>query len=242
MTRKVIAAGLLSMTLALMAGCGGAKNAGDSTQTKPPAEAEQTQPGQSQPSPPQTGQPQTGQNEPAAAGTQYQIVGAESTASYSVHEQFLDQNVNGTAVGKTAGITGALVLDGGKLQPSTVKVDLQALKSDKAQRDKRLKTQGLEIDKYPTAEFTITGAEGAAPTFADGQEVAFKLAGKLKLHGTEKPVVWDAKGKLEGGSFHLTGLIKFKMGEFNIEPPNVLNLISVDDNVQLDVDLMAKQS
>jgi polyisoprenoid-binding protein YceI len=229
MTRKVMAAGLLTVSLAVLAGCGGAKNAGDSSQPKPAAETSQT------------GQPPTGQPQPAKGGTQYQIVGAESTASYTVHEKFLDKDLSGTAVGKSSGITGTLVIDGGKLQPSTVTVDLKKLQSDKAQRDKRLQTQGLEIEKYPTAEFAITGAEGAAPTFADGQEVGFKLAGKLKLHGTEKPVVWDAKGKLQGGAFHLTGLIKFKMGEFNMEPPNVLNLISVDDNVQLDVDLTAKQ-
>lgn len=176
-----------------------------------------------------------------AKGDRYAIVAQESVASYSVREKFLKENLDATAVGKTSSIQGELVLDGGAIQPSTVRVDLTTLKSDKSMRDNKLKSIGLETEKYPTAEFTITGAEGQAPVLTEGKEVAFKLAGSMKLHGTEKPLVFDAKALLQGDTVKVSATTQFKMELFNIQPPNILNLISVDDNVKLDIQVVGKK-
>lgn len=183
---------------------------------------------------------------PAPAGTQasgeasgsYVISNQDSTASYSVQEKFLQQNLPNLAVGKTSAVKGELVLEKGAIKPSTVTVDVSSLKSDKAQRDRVLKERALESAKYPEATFTITGMEGAQAIGA-GQETAFKLKGTLKVHGVEKAVLWDAKGLLVGNTLKLTATLTFAMSDFQIEPPNVLNVVSVDDKVQLDVSLVA---
>jgi polyisoprenoid-binding protein YceI len=226
MTRKMVAAAVLASALALLAGCGG----------KAPQQAQPVQ--ASQPAPQQVQPVQASQ--PAQVGGPYQIVAAESHAQYSVHEKFLDKNLPNVAVGKTTALQGALVLADGKLQPSTVTVDVSTLKSDSDKRDGRVKKQALETDKFPTAEFTITGVDGVQ-AFPEGQEVSLKLAGKLKIHGVEKPWTWDAKGLMQGGTFKLTATTSFKMSEFGITPPNIINLIAVDDSAQLDVAIVAKK-
>jgi polyisoprenoid-binding protein YceI len=219
MNIKLFAVGLLAA--ALIAGCGGAKQETTGSQ---PAPASQTTP-----APAATG----------ATGT-YTVTG-ESTAQYTVTEKFANQQLPSPAIGKTSAITGELVLENGTFLPSTVTVDVKSLASDKSKRDQELQTRGLESAKYPTAEFRITGVDGTAPVFAEGQETAFKLKGALKLHGVEKAMVWDAKAKLQGDTLTLTATIKFVMGDFQIVPPDVLGLLTVDPNVQLDVNLAAKK-
>lgn len=219
MKGKLLLVGLLAA--AVMAGCGGKKD--EST----PAAA-----------------PQQQSNTPAPAGNaadgKFTVVQAESNAQYSVKEVFLADSLNNTAVGKTNVITGDLVLSKGVIQPSKIVVDVTTLKSDKPQRDNKIKTTGLETDKFKTAEFSITGVEGTAPAIG-ATEASFKLKGKLLVHGVEKDVVWDAKWKLDGDKVKLDATVTFTMADFNITPPNILNMIKVDENVQLDVSLVAKK-
>ena len=224
MTWKTVAVGLLAA--ALVVGCGGAKK----EETQPTAAA-----------PAQASAPAANSGASAAADGKFTVSGAESSAQYSVKEKFANQELPNTAVGKTSAVTGELVLEKGALKPSKVTVDLKTLKSDQAKRDNALQKRGLEIEKYPTAEFTIIGIDGATPTWAEGQEVAFKLKGTLKVHGVEKEVAWDAKGKLQGGALLLDATVKFALTDFKIEPPSVLGMLTVDDNVQLDVHLVAKK-
>ncbi|HYG58163.1 MAG TPA: YceI family protein [Symbiobacteriaceae bacterium] len=224
---SLLLAGVLA--LALVAGCGG--------QAKPDAPAAATPPKTEQTAPPAG----TGSEKPADANGTFAITAQESVASYAVKEKFLQQNLNGEAVGKTSVINGTLVLTGGSFSTSKVTVDVSTLKSDKEKRDDVLKTRALETAKYPTAEFEVTGVEGPAPAFAEGRETAFKLKGNLTVHGVTKPVIWEAAATLTGTTLNLKAKIGFKMSEFAIEPPNVLNLISVDDTVQLTVDLKASK-
>lgn len=234
MKRRWLTVGVLALSLALAAGCGAGRNqgtAGGGAQAVQEQGASAVGAG-------------GGGAAPAAAevkGDRYKVVPEESTASYSVQEKFLERNLDAVAVGRTSAISGELVLNGGLLQASTVTVDLKTLKSDQSRRDQRLKTTGLETDKYPTAEFTITEVAGEAAALAAGQEVSFKLTGQMKLHGVAKPWTWDAKAKMEGEILRLTATTTFNMNEFGIEPPNVLNLISVNDQVQLDVSITAKK-
>ncbi|HEY3365643.1 MAG TPA: YceI family protein [Symbiobacteriaceae bacterium] len=217
----------MAAALLAVAGCGG----GGASNTKTAAAPTPAPQGTEQPAP--AGKP--------AQGSRYAVVPEESATSYSVHEQFLQRNLAQVAVGKTSVIKGDLVLDGGSFKPSTVTVDMRTLQSPESKRDQVLHGEALESDKFPMAEFNIIGVEGTAPTLAAGGPVPFKLTGTMKLHGVEKPVTFDSKAQLQGDTLTLDGTVQFKMPEFGIKPPNRLNIISVDENVQLDVHLTAKK-
>jgi len=220
MKGKLLLVGLLAT--AVLAGCSGKK-----AETEPAAA-----PVQQQNAP-------AAQSGSAATG-KYTIVQGESNAQYAVKETFLIQSLNSTAIGKTSAITGDLVFDKGAIQPSTIVVDVTKLKSDKEQRDGKLKGIGLQTDTFGTAQFAITGVEGTAPAIG-ANEANFKLKGNLTVHGVEKPVVWDAKAMLMGDKVMLNATITFKMADFGIEPPNILNTIKVEEDVKLDVSLVGKQ-
>jgi polyisoprenoid-binding protein YceI len=218
------------LALALIAGCGGGKQQNGAAAPVAGAQA---------PAP-------AGGGGPVASGTpangKYVVAKDQSSAQYQVHEIFLTEKLNGTAIGKTNAIDGELVFKNGAIQPSKVTVDLTKLKSDKARRDDTIKTRGLQTSKYPTAEFTITGVEGNVDAVAEGKEVPLKLKGNLKLHGVEKPVVWDGKASMTGGVVQLSATVQFVFKDFGMEPPSILNMISVDEKIQLDVLLVARNA
>jgi polyisoprenoid-binding protein YceI len=215
------------LAMALAAGCAGGKQQnGGSTPVaaQPPAGTS------SAASQVQAGTP--------ADGT-YTVAKDQSSAWYSVHEVFLDKKVNATAVGKTSAIEGQLVFQKGAIQPSKVTVDVRSLKSDQDRRDNIIKTRALESSKYPTAEFSVTGVDGNTEALAEGKTVPLKLKGNLLVHGVAKPVVWDGTATMQNGAIHLTANVAFVFKDFGMEPPNILNLISVDEHIRLDVDLTA---
>lgn len=166
-------------------------------------------------------------------GTEYHVVTDQSEASYAVGETFLGQNRDVTAIGKTQAITGAIVVHDGVIQPSVVEVDLTTLQTDEPKRDKRVQ-ETLDTANHPKATFSITGAEGN-PVLKPGEETAVKLQGTMRIKGVEKPLTFDARVKLDGDRLLLTASTEFAMTDFGVEPPNVLNMIAVQDKVKVEV-------
>ncbi len=180
----------------------------------------------------------------AAAGSvgngTFTIDDASSTASYTAHETFLQQNSPFTPVGKSSAITGTLVLQNGKIGPSTVTVDLRTLRTDNAMRDRHIQQDPLQTGTYPSAVFAITGVQGSAPQITSGDPVSLKLTGNMTIHGATKPMVWDAKVDLEGGDLHLTGSTSFNLPDFGMQPPDIPGFVSVKPGIELSVDFTAK--
>lgn len=237
---RLIAAAALAAIL-VVAGCSGAKQ-----QNQAPAPAptvQETKPADAKPADAKpAAEPADAKPATAQAGSRYAVVASESKATYTVKEKFANRELPNDAVGSTSAFQGELVLENGAVRASKVTVDLRTLKSDQDRRDNRLKTDGLESNKYPFAEFTLTGMEGIQALPADGKEASFKLKGTMKIHGTEKPMVFDAKGQLQGDMVKLITSVKFNMKDFAIVPPSIAGMLTVDENVKLDVQVVAKKS
>ena len=149
------------------------------------------------------------------------------------------------ALGKTNAVTGELQvsLDGkpsGKVTKITV--DLRTLTSDQSRRDNRIRTQWLESEKYPFAEFTSTDAQGIPDSYTEGQEVNFKLTGDMKIRDVTKPVTFDVKGKLEGDTITGSATSKILMKDFGFDPPSVAGMLTVDDGVTVTINFTAKEA
>src|SRR6266702_6337907 len=123
----------------------------------------------------------------------FQIVPAQTTASYSVYENLIFQNKpNNDAIGTTHSVQGSFRIRTGAsplVASMNITVDLSTLQSDAQRRDNFIKQNSLQTDTYPNATFVSVSTQGLPSSYTDGQTVHFQLTGNLTMHGkTNKEV------------------------------------------------------
>jgi polyisoprenoid-binding protein YceI len=118
-----------------------------------------------------------------------------------------------------------------------VDVDVTQLKSDKSQRDNRIRTDGLETDTYRTASFELTTPIDLGSVPAAGAEVAVQAIGNLTLHGVTRPTTFDLRARWNGETIDVAGSTEVVMADYQINPPNVGGFVSVDDHGTVELQL-----
>jgi len=179
----------------------------------------------------------------AATGvTLFTIVPDQSEASYTVNEKFANLPFPSDAVGKTNQVQGQIALgpDGKVVDGGKITVNVMSLTSDRIQRDSFIRMNSLESNKYPDAVLVITGAEGLNGPLS-GTPTNFKLNGQMTLHGVTKPLTFDTIATLTGDTINGTATVVFKMGDFNIMPPQVA-ILTTSDVVKLEIKINAKKA
>ena len=63
------------------------------------------------------------------------------------------------------------------------------------------------------------------------------MTGDLTVRDVTKPVTWDVTGTIENGQATGTATTSFTFSEFNLTQPRVPVVLSVEDNIKLEVDL-----
>jgi polyisoprenoid-binding protein YceI len=184
-----------------------------------------------------------GAAQPASGTRTFRIVPAQTEASYEVQEQFLDRNLPNKAIGKTSDVEGEFQFssDGKPTgQVTKITVDLRTLTSDSGMRDRRIRQQWLESNKYPFAEFISTGVEGVPESYSAGQQVSFKLLGNMTIRDVTRPVAFDVTGELDGETVTGTATTQILMKDFGFDPPSVAGILTVQDGVSITVNFTAK--
>jgi polyisoprenoid-binding protein YceI len=183
---------------------------------------------------------------PAASGPltgpRFRIVAEQSEALYRARETFVSQPGPSDAVGRTRSIQGELQLasDGILLgQVTSVRVDLRTLVSDQARRDSFIRQNTLKTNQYPFAELRSTAPAGPA-LFRPGEEATFQIPTSMTVHGTERPVLWDARARLDGDTITCSASARIKLTDFGMEPPR-LAILSVEDEMTWQIDLVAER-
>jgi polyisoprenoid-binding protein YceI len=176
----------------------------------------------------------------------FQIVPQASEASYAVEEEFFNRAVRFvTAIGRTSTIEGEfnLTIEGNQIQlgENGFVVDLRTLTSDSGQRDRRIRSEWLESNTYPWAEFRATEVRGFPAVAAEGQDVEFELAGDMTIREVTQPLVFDTTARLEGDILTATAVTYMYMRDFGFEPPNILGMLTVTDGVTVTVELTAQE-
>ncbi|MBI5285803.1 MAG: YceI family protein [Chloroflexi bacterium] len=178
-------------------------------------------------------------------GLAFNVIPERSEAAYFADEKLASLPLPSTAKGVTKDIEGVFYLaaDGLTLdpsRPSQFTVNLKTLKSDKDMRDGRVQGQGLETEKYPTATFTVTKVTGYDAAKPAGEEQTLQLTGAMDLHGVQKELTWEAKARREGNVITALATVNFKYADFNIPVLNIAGIVSVQDNVTLQVQIVAQ--
>src|SRR6266705_6573963 len=170
----------------------------------------------------------TGTPIPSTGLQTFQIVPAQTTASYSVYENLIFQNKpNNDAIGTTHSVQGSFHIRTGTsplIAAMNVTVDLRTVQTDAAMRDRYVRQHALETDTYPYATFISVSTQGLPVSYSDGQTVHFQLIGNLTLHGKTNKETFDVQGKVEGKTITGTATSTIYMTDFGVEPPNLANI------------------
>jgi polyisoprenoid-binding protein YceI len=166
-----------------------------------------------------------------------------STASYRVREQLAGIAFPSDAVGTSNALSGQIVFNkDGSLDSSASKLtfDLRTLKSDQSMRDGFIQQRTLQSDQYPEAVFVPKKIEGM-PNPLNGQ-LGFQLSGDMTVHGVTAPITWQGIATVDSNSGTVGGRANtdFKFETFNLTPPQLARLLSVNDDIALELEIHFK--
>ena len=166
-----------------------------------------------------------------------------SAARYSVNEQLARRDLPSDAVGKTSVIEGTFSFDSeGNVvtERSKVVIDLRSLSSGQDRRDNFLRERSLESNLYPTATFVLRETDGLIWPLPGSGEHSFRMIGDLNIRDVTREVVWDATLRVDGDSVSGHAKTEFTFDYFEINKPSLVFLLSVADEISLELDLVAE--
>ncbi len=169
-------------------------------------------------------------------------------AKWKFHVSSGSGQVTFTAIGKPSMLkirgkgplpTGELSVEGGQVS-GALSFELSALDTGIATRDRHLKENYLEVEKFPKARFLFTEMKAPDGLGSEGlsvEDVAFK--GKLALHGLEREV--EGKARLAGkpdGKLEIEAGFQAKTGDFGIATPKFMNIV-VAETIDVKIEITA---
>lgn len=175
----------------------------------------------------------------AAPAVRLTVASEGNHVRYRVREQLVGRDLPNDAVGETAAVTGAIVLDEtGRPIPeqSRIVVDVTGMKSDSDRRDGYVQRRLLEGETHPTVTFSpsqIQGLTGALPTQGTAN---LQLVGDLTVKGVTRPTTWAMQAKFNGNQITGSASTAFTFADFELTQPTVSVLLSVADTIRLEYD------
>ena len=166
---------------------------------------------------------------------------SQSSAEYKARETLANIGSPTDAVGKTSKVLGTIVFtDSGAIDSSASKItiDLSTLQSDKSQRDNYIKQNTLDTNKYPDAVYVPTELQGLSWPLPTSGQSTFKMIGDLTVHGTTSPTTWDVTATFDGNQVKGTATTTVKFEDFGMKAPKTFLVISVEDNLGLQIDFV----
>ena len=163
----------------------------------------------------------------------------QSQALYKARETLANIGSPTEAVGKTSQVTGSIAFTNtGAIDSSASKItiDLSTLQSDKSQRDNYIKRNTLNTDQFPDAVFVPTGVQGLSWPLPTSGQATFKLTGNLTVHGQTSQTTWDVTATFGPKQINGTATTTVKFEDFGMKPPSTMLVISVEDNLTLELD------
>jgi len=166
-----------------------------------------------------------------------------SLVTVRVREQLAGFTSMSDAVLTTSAISGVVGLtrDGRITAVTLLRVDLSTIASDEARRDNYIKQETLDVARYPTAELTVIGTYGLPQPLPASGEWKFTLVTSMTVHQTTHEVSWDVTGQRVGRELRATARTTVHFGDFGLQRPSVAAVLSVQDEIRLEVLLRAVQ-
>jgi polyisoprenoid-binding protein YceI len=152
-----------------------------------------------------------------------------TTAGYRVVEKVAGGLASDTATGRTGDVTGSVTVVGKQVTVANFTVNMATLKSDKSLRDTVLKTNAIETNKYPKAEFTLANPV-VLPNIISGKIYAAKARGTLRLHGFSKVVNVTLQYQETKTGIVLLVDMPITMANYSIKAPSIAGVVAVENH------------
>lgn len=167
------------------------------------------------------------------------LISEGSIARYLVKEQLAKFDLPNDAIGETTDIAGSITFDSkGSINSdhSNVRIGLASLKSDEARRDRYVRTNTLRTDQFPYARIKVVELEGFPWPLPATGTFTFEMETETTIHGQTRPLNWIVDGRVDDGIFQGSARTSFAFETFGIEKPQVYFVLSVEDNIRLEMD------
>jgi polyisoprenoid-binding protein YceI len=157
-----------------------------------------------------------------------------------------------TVEGKTSHIIGFVNVDPADISTAKAKfvVELATLKTGIGMRDRHMRENHLETDKYPEAVFELDHVVAEKGNdITDGQPADITLIGNFTVHGVTKPIEVKAQvqyfkdgtsspANLPGEIIRIDAEFTVMLPDYKIERPRFL-IMKLDEKQEIDVDVWA---
>lgn len=163
------------------------------------------------------------------------VVGEGSEATFTVGEELANVPLPLDAVIRTTALSGEIHLDG---RQSTIEIDLQQLTSDNSFRDRYIRTR--MFGEHPTGIFTVDGLNELPDGFAEGEEVSGEISGDLSIRGVTTPITFVGEARDDGTVIHMVGRTTFTWDQLQIPKPTAPVVVSLEEEVRVEVLLSAR--
>ncbi len=160
----------------------------------------------------------------------------DSFVGYRVNE-ILNRLGEFTAVGRTSNIEATLEFDGTKVLFVNIIADLRSLTSDSQYRDRALRSQAIETDLFPQADFKLVDEIQITADYKTGISESYAVVGTLTLHGVPNQVVITIEGTLVDEVLVIVGSYPILFADYDIEQPSSRSVVSIEDNGILEFQL-----
>ena len=172
-------------------------------------------------------------------------ISSGSEARYVVREQLARLSLPNDAVGVTQDVDGKLVLEADgtvRTESSLIRVDLSTLQSDEGRRDNYVRSRTLGTGQYPYTDFVPTAISGLNWPLPSTGEASFSITGDLTIRDVTKEVTWETSAQFSEDRIMGTATTNFTFDEFNLTVPSVAVVLSVENNIRLEIDFVLQKT
>jgi len=158
-----------------------------------------------------------------------------SFVGYRVRERLANLSSTSEAVGRTTQVTGTMQVAGDEVRVVRVEADLRGLQSDEGRRDNAIRQRGLESERFPTAVFELAEPIRLDQQPVSGQQVNGQGKGRLSVHGVTREVTAKLEGRWDGSTIiQVAGRIPVRLTDFQIQPPTIGPVLSIEDGLTVE--------
>ena len=162
---------------------------------------------------------------------------SDNFVGYRVTEKLFANISDTEATGRTDNVTASMRIDATTVSDVTITADLRDLKSDNEFRDGRIKSEGLESDRFRTAKFVLTSPIRLSAVPNAGETVKPEATGDFTLHGVTKRVTISLQGRWDGKQVQVVGNLPIVFADYGITAPTAPAVASVDDHGEMELQL-----